>query len=402
MGNDIPYQGPSIANDRAVVTLNEVRQGEATAPTGTEPYVVQPGDTLYDIARGNGYGNPPDMQAFYRDNPQYAESERNPDLIWPGEVVFVRTAPDEAPDADGDGVADPATDTDGDGRPDPVNPEQAAATTDAAAQALEDAENTDYPPGLRHEKDAAVQQARQELFDAVQAEIETGLRDYLADHPDATPDQLRNEANRLRHEIQGRETSNTASVDDSSMDHRTQQALNTVSAEQRGIDLGRVSPGTTVNDGPYTETSGPFEPNTNITLRDGTQVATDANGYPSSSAGAAALAPGPANASQAQTATSNAATSYDRALDIPYQIPERDEIVSDRRSQLAQAVQRETELELRQWLDQNPGATEDEVRQQAETIVAGILEREGLGNGTTIADSAAERAADVVLSHRYS
>lgn len=92
---NIPYSGKNFANDQAVVTADEVSSGEVAAPEGTETYVVQPGDTLYEIATNGGYGNPPDMEAFYRDNPQYAESERNPDLIWPGEVVFVRSSPQE-------------------------------------------------------------------------------------------------------------------------------------------------------------------------------------------------------------------------------------------------------------------------------------------------------------------
>lgn len=84
---DISYAGPKF-NDSALVTIDEVKSGEVKPPDGTTPYTVQPGDNLSQIAAENGYGNPPNMQAFYKDNPQYAE--RNPDLIYPGETVFVR------------------------------------------------------------------------------------------------------------------------------------------------------------------------------------------------------------------------------------------------------------------------------------------------------------------------
>ncbi|WP_242112133.1 LysM peptidoglycan-binding domain-containing protein [Luteimonas aquatica] len=86
---EISYTGPKF-RDSALVTQDEVKSGEVKAPDGTTPYTVKHGDNLTQIASQNGYGNPPNMEAFYKDNPQYAE--RNPDLIYPGEVVFVRGA----------------------------------------------------------------------------------------------------------------------------------------------------------------------------------------------------------------------------------------------------------------------------------------------------------------------
>lgn len=85
-GNDIPYAGPRF-NDASLVTINEVRGNEVQVPSGSVPYTVQAGDNLWNIARQNGYGDPPDMNAFYANNGQYAD--RNPNEIYPGEVVFV-------------------------------------------------------------------------------------------------------------------------------------------------------------------------------------------------------------------------------------------------------------------------------------------------------------------------
>lgn len=74
--------------DTAALTLAEVSQGEAQVPEGSIPYEVQPGDNLWTIAKDHGYGDPPDMDAFYAANPQYGQ--RNPDAIYPDEVVFVK------------------------------------------------------------------------------------------------------------------------------------------------------------------------------------------------------------------------------------------------------------------------------------------------------------------------
>jgi len=84
---EIAYTGPKMA-DASLVTADELASGKVQAPEGTTPYTVQPGDNLSKIATTHGYGNPPNMQAFYADNKQY--EQRNPDLIYPGETVFVK------------------------------------------------------------------------------------------------------------------------------------------------------------------------------------------------------------------------------------------------------------------------------------------------------------------------
>lgn len=88
MGNDIerPYAGPRMT-DQQLLTLDEVRNGKVEVPEGSYPYTVQPGDNLWTIAVANGYGDPPDMNAFYTQNPQY--DSRNPNEIYPGEIVLV-------------------------------------------------------------------------------------------------------------------------------------------------------------------------------------------------------------------------------------------------------------------------------------------------------------------------
>ena len=77
------YTGPAFP-DRALVTADELSSGRLQAPDGTVPYQVQSGDNLTRIAQTYGYES---LEALYAHNPQYAE--RNPDLIYPGEVVFV-------------------------------------------------------------------------------------------------------------------------------------------------------------------------------------------------------------------------------------------------------------------------------------------------------------------------
>src|SRR5690606_1866907 len=178
-----------------------------------------------------------------------------------------------------------ATDTDGDGIPDPTDKTQAQATTDAAAEDLEEAEQRrdEYmrepgPKGLRHEYDAEVQAAKERLAAAYQAEVEMGLRDFLEENPDATAEEIQAEADRLSHEIQGR-SQTLSGMPESTIDFRTQQAINVVSAEQYGINLDGVGPGTTVRDGPYTDTYGPFEPGTTIKDEDGRDIRIDDNGH---------------------------------------------------------------------------------------------------------------------------
>jgi hypothetical protein len=90
------FQGSAPANQ--VTTVEEARSGKAAdggqAPLGTTPMVVEPGDTISGIMAQHGLDwNDPEQRAqFLQDNPQFADQAggRNPDLIWPGEVLYVR------------------------------------------------------------------------------------------------------------------------------------------------------------------------------------------------------------------------------------------------------------------------------------------------------------------------
>lgn len=376
MSSDIPYNGPSFRSDTALITKDEVTSGEVKAPEGTTPYTVQPGDCLYNIASANGYGKPPNMEAFYRDNPQYAE--RNPDLIYPGEVVFVRSNTQGENSTTQPPEQQPPNQQ--------QTPQQAAANTDNAAQAVESAKNADYPPQLRHEKEEAIRNANQQFFDAAQSEIETGLQDYISRNPNASPEDIRNEANRLRHQIQGR-TSTAAGMDDTSMDYRTQQAINNVSAQQHGVDLETVAPGTQINDGPYTATQGPFEPNSSVKLQNGTYIKTDENGYPDKDANNDGVAD-PTTSQTASQATDQAAQQLQSARDM--QVPgglrhEKEQAINDATTRVGDAVQQEIEVGLREYIAANPNATPEQIQNEANRLGHAILAREG--NSGVISES---------------
>lgn len=274
-----PYQG---RNDVSYTSVEEARAGKGpegqAAPAGTTPVAVEPGDTISDLMSKSqpplDWNNPEHRAQFLADNPQFSETGgRNPDLIWPGEVVYIRSG--EA----GSDPSVPAQDTTGDGVPDPTSAEQAATTTDAAAQALTAAENADYgsPQVEKANKPEVVAAAQTRLSEAVQAELEFGLTQYVQQNPDATPQELQAEAERLGNAIQGRPGNDA--VSDSTLEYRGQQAINTVSARQQGIDLDQVASGTPIQDGPYTDEHGPFAPNSTIESTDGRSYRIDANGY---------------------------------------------------------------------------------------------------------------------------
>jgi hypothetical protein len=57
---------------------------------------VEPGDTISGLMAQQGldWNDPAQRAQFMADNPQFADAagSRNPDLIWPGEVLYVRSA----------------------------------------------------------------------------------------------------------------------------------------------------------------------------------------------------------------------------------------------------------------------------------------------------------------------
>ena len=392
----------SIPADISHTTVEEARQGLGAegqpAPEGTVPVMIEDGDYISLVMQRMGLDWTDDAERvqFLMDNPQfitadalaqhpelapYAEQAggRDPDLVFPGEVIYIRV------DEGGDQTAD--------ARP---TQEEAAATTDEAAQAVEDARNAEYPPGLEFERDSAVQQAHQDYFDAVEAEVDAGLTEFLAGNPDATPQEIQAEADRLRHQIQGR-TGFSASVDDASMEFRTQQAVNSATARQHGVELDDYAPGAVANDGPYTETAGPFEPDSSVQLANGSYVRTDANGWPQTDADGDGVAD-PATPEEAAEATNEAAADLDdaRSADWPPGLEgEQQNAISDATTRAGNAIQHEIELGLQQYIAQNPDASEADIEREADRLMHGILGREEVGG--IISESQAEFRRDQAL-----
>ncbi len=119
MGSDLssapPYSGP---RDVSYTSVQEAEAGKGAenqaAPAGTTAVPVESGDTISGLMSRSepplDYGNDDHRRQFLQDNPQFItredvqqfpelasqfdpESGRNPDLIWPGEVVYVRSSP---------------------------------------------------------------------------------------------------------------------------------------------------------------------------------------------------------------------------------------------------------------------------------------------------------------------
>ncbi len=94
------YQGNTNVSFVSVEEAKANRGAEdgTYQPSGTASIVIQPGDTVSGLmaqARPPMDWNNPEQRAqFLQDNPQFADAAggRNPDLIWPGEVVYVRDA----------------------------------------------------------------------------------------------------------------------------------------------------------------------------------------------------------------------------------------------------------------------------------------------------------------------
>jgi len=117
MGTELASAPPFQGNrDVSYTSVSEAQQGQGPegqqAPAGTVPVAVEPGDTISGLMAQQGldWNDPAHRAQFMADNPQFADAAggRNPDLIWPGEVLYVRPAspqngavPISGPDADG-------------------------------------------------------------------------------------------------------------------------------------------------------------------------------------------------------------------------------------------------------------------------------------------------------------
>ncbi|WP_152540930.1 hypothetical protein [Luteimonas huabeiensis] len=395
----ISYTSPAEAEQGLGADGQAAPEGATAVPVGDGEYI-----SLIMARHGLDWTNPDDRVQFLQDNPQFITDRdlaefpdelgpyagqaggRDPDLVYEGEVIYVRIGED-APPGDG-GQADRA-----DGQPTQA---EAAESTDAAAQAVQDAKDAEYPPGMQSEQDAAVQQANQTFFEAMQTEIEAGLQEFLAANPDATPQQIQAEADRLKHQIQGR-TEVAAGMDDYSMDFRTQQAVNAATAGQHGVDLDDYAPGAVSNDGPYTETSGPFESDSSVQLANGTYVRTDENGWPETDADGDGVAD-PATPEAAAEATNQAAEDLQNArnMDVPPGLQhEKEATISHLTTQAGDAVQQEIEIGLQAYVAANPDATEQEIADAADRLMHEILGREEVGG--VISESQAEFRRDAAV-----
>ena len=390
------YQGNLIAQLQEAANNTSIAEAQAglaadgtsPAPEGSVSVVVEPGDTVSDIMARYGLNYPQDLEVFYQMNPQFRPGSaegRDENLIYIEEVIYMPD-PDAAPPRDGAVV-----------QPEERSYAETGTATDEAVANLEQAENAEYSPDLQHEQVDAVNQARTQVYEAVETEIETGLNDYIQANPDATPEQITDEANRLRFEIQSR-SGTAASLSDSSMDYHTQQAVNSASASQHGVDLDTVAPGTQINDGPYTETSGPFQPNSRVELRDGTFIQTDENGYPDTDTDNNGVTD-PTTPEQASPATDAALQDLENAqnMTVPEDLQhEKDMAISEATTQLGNAMQQEVEVGLRAFIADNPDASQDEIEEEAARLMAEIRSRDGSG---LISDGQAEARTEMAVEN---
>lgn len=162
------------------------------------------------------------------------------------------------------------------------------------------------------------------------------------------------------------------------MDFRTQQAVNAATAEQHGVDLDDYAPGAVAEDGPYTGTAGPFEPNASVERADGTHVRTDENGWPETDANGDGVAD-PSTLEEASEATNQAAEDLQNArdMDVPPGLQhEKEAMISHLTTQAGDAVQREIEIGLQAYVAANPDAIEQEIADEADRLMHEILGRE--------------------------
>jgi len=388
------FEGSAPADK--VTTIAEAGKGQgadgSAAPKGTTPIVIERGDTISQIMAKYGldWSNPADRAQFLKDNPQFAElgGGRNPDLVWPGEVVYIHTGGETRASVKEETGGGKGKEEAGGGE---TTREAAAKETKSAEEALEQArkDKADYirEYGSRRMPDyldIAIKDAEKNLVDSVRKEIEAGLSDYLASHPNASAADIRKEAARLQHEIQGRSTT-TSNLSEDAVAEATQQAINNASARQHGVDLGGVDPDTAVKDGPYTESSGPFEPNSSVKLKDSTYIKTDENGWPDKDVDNDGK-PDPQTKEAASKATDEAARELAdlKAWKHPgggggLQIDRSDELKT-LTEKVGNAIQREIELGLREYISANPDATPQQIQAEAKRLANEIMGRPGIGD----------------------
>lgn len=102
LGSAPPYTGRQDVSFTSVQEANNRKGAEGqSAPAGTTPVAVEAGDTISELmSQANppmNWNNEADRAKFLQDNPQFADARggRNPDLIWPGEVIYIRNSSSE-------------------------------------------------------------------------------------------------------------------------------------------------------------------------------------------------------------------------------------------------------------------------------------------------------------------
>lgn len=145
--NGPSYTGPQLGD--LVNTKAEIENRQVAVPVGYQPVVVQPGDTLSQIAEANGIP----LAHLLAANPQFSldpastPNTRSADLIYPGETVFV--------------------------------PSDEAKATDAAAaryaQAIDDSNQPSANRGDWETKSKAVTDTKGEFTQAVKDEIDASM-----------------------------------------------------------------------------------------------------------------------------------------------------------------------------------------------------------------------------------
>lgn len=248
MGSGV-YTGPGNIPH---VTTDQIRSGEVEAPKNTVPYEVQQGDNLWTIAKNSGYGNPPDMDAFYKQNPEF--QQRNPDLIYPGEVVYVAA------------------------------PENGTATTGKEGPAgqmeyqnYKDGQPTGEPyyakpgEGGQPANSETVNENGESIVTDDKGQPLNGPRN-LGPNQDGT--------NQYQDYKDGKPVGDSYSSRPGANGEPTTKPEPQPQPQPQVPDTTQAVPGTPLRLGPYSPDYGPYMPNTTVQLKDGSSIRIDDKGYP--------------------------------------------------------------------------------------------------------------------------
>lgn len=180
MGTDLG-SAPSYAGQSSVYTsVQEAEQGQGhdgrAAPEGTNAVAVEPGDTISGLMAQQGldWTDKNDREQFLRDNPQFADGSRDPDLIWAGEVVYIR--PPQGDETGGAGETGDAAEQPGSNSPEAKAVDEAQQDYDTAV--------SNYNAAPTDANWEALGAAREKLEAAIKTEVEADVA--ALDPPPAT------------------------------------------------------------------------------------------------------------------------------------------------------------------------------------------------------------------------